>query len=141
MPSAMVNSGYLPLPFPPATQFARPTDVAAIPYLSENDRDLYREFLEAPFPRAIVISEAEGATMNYGFDPLSRALALCKKGAGKCGVYAVDDQVVWTPFPAAPHESRNDLLVETGEEDVMSENPGNRSADSALQGAAARFHW
>ena len=49
MPWAMVNAGYLPLPFPPATQFAGLTDVAAIPYLSENDRNLYREFLEALF--------------------------------------------------------------------------------------------
>jgi hypothetical protein len=105
MPSAVVDPHYMPVPFPPATQFASVTDVAAVPYLSDKGRDLYRKFLEAPFPRAFVISEGgSAASMNGGFDPLGRALASCRTGRARCGVYAVDGRVVWTPFPAVSRE-------------------------------------
>jgi dienelactone hydrolase len=139
MPSAMVNSGYLPLPFPSATQFAELTDVAAIPLLSDRDRDSYRRFLNSPFPRAFVISETGEATAtNTGFDPLGRALALCRKSMVRCGVYAVDDQVVWTPFPAGPHEPPNDLPAQA---DTISQSPGARTADAASDAATAPIRW
>jgi dienelactone hydrolase len=105
MPSALVNAGYMPEPFPPATQFAVVTDVAAVPYMTDAGRDLYRKFLEAPFPRAFAINEAgSAASNNGGFDPLGRALGICQNRGYRCGVYAVDDRVVWQPFPTGRRE-------------------------------------
>ena len=96
-----VNPGDLPLAFPPGTGFAAISDVAAVPYLSDKGRDLYRAFLDLPFPRTFVISAAgEAVSMSGGFDPLGRGLAACARGGGQCGVYAVDDRVVWKPFAA-----------------------------------------
>jgi dienelactone hydrolase len=112
MPSAEVNPGDLPVPFPPATPFAAVTDVAAVPYVSDKGRDLYRTFLDLPFPRAFVISAAGGAaSMSDGFDPLGRALAACQGGGVRCGVYAVDDRVVWKPFPTGAQERAYNVTV------------------------------
>ena len=103
MPAAEVNPGYLPEPFPPATNFAAITDVAAIPYLSEAGRERYRAFLGAPFPRVFVIDAAGDGIGTYGgFDPLGRAIRICQHRTSRCGVYAVDDRVVWKPFPDPP---------------------------------------
>jgi dienelactone hydrolase len=100
MPSAPVYPHYLPAAFPPATQFAPVNDVAAVPYLSDKVRDLYRKFLEAPFPRAFVVTQSGSASsQSNGYDPLGRALEICQKTTARCGVYAVDDRVVWKPFP------------------------------------------
>lgn len=100
MPFAPVYPHYLPMVFPPATQFAPLNDVAAVPYLSDKARDLYRKFLEAPFPRAFVVTESGSASsQSNGYDPLGRALEICRKTTARCGVYAVDDRVVWKPFP------------------------------------------
>jgi hypothetical protein len=76
MPSAPVNAGYLPQPFPAATQFAALRDVGAVPYLTNKGRELYGKFLEAPFPRAFVINEAgSAASNNGGHDSLGRGNA------------------------------------------------------------------
>jgi dienelactone hydrolase len=100
MPFTPVYPHYLPMVFPPATHFARLNDVAAVPYLSDKARDLYRKFLEAPFPRAFVVTESGSASsQSNGYDPLGRALEICQKTAARCGVYAVDDHVVWKPLP------------------------------------------
>jgi len=38
-----------------------------------------------------------------GYDPLERALVICKQHNFRCQVYAVDDQVVWPkPLPVPP---------------------------------------
>jgi hypothetical protein len=112
MPHADVNPGDLPLPFPPATQFAAVTDVAAVPNLTDKARDSYRKFLDLPFPRAFVITPTGGAaSMNGGLDPLGRAMAACRGAGAKCSVYAVDDQVVWKPFPIAPPERTYNITV------------------------------
>jgi dienelactone hydrolase len=112
MPSAMVDRRYMPLLFPPPTQFAAVTDVPAVPYLSDTGRDLYRKFLGAPFPRVFVINEAGGvASMNGGFDPLGRAIASCQSSTARCGPYAIDDQVVWKPFVGEPPERAYNVAV------------------------------
>jgi len=115
MPYAMVNAGYLPQPFPAATQFAAVTDVAAVPYLTDKGRELYRKYLEAPFPRVFVINEAGGvASTNGDFDPLGRALGICEQNRSyRCGVYAVDDRVVWKPFVAGPRERAVSIAAKT----------------------------
>jgi dienelactone hydrolase len=103
MPASEVNPGYLPEPFPPATNFAAVTDVAAIPYLSDVGRQRYRAFLQAPFPRVFVIDAAGDGIGTYGgFDPLGRAMTICQHRTTRCGVYAVDDHVVWKPLPDQP---------------------------------------
>ena len=115
MPHTEVNPGDLPLAFPPATQFAAVTDVAAVPYLSDAGRDLYREFLDLPFPRAFVISATgDAVSMSDGFDPLGRALAACQRRGVRCGAYAVDDRVVWKPFQTGPHEHAYNVTVKAG---------------------------
>ena len=87
MPHAQINPGYMPMPFPPATLFAVANDVAAVPYLTDEDCDLYRMFLEAPFPRAFLINEAGSAASNPGgFDPLGRSLGICRNRSARCGV-------------------------------------------------------
>jgi dienelactone hydrolase len=116
MPSKLVNTGYLPTPFPAATHFAMLSDVGAVPYLTDKARDVYRSFLEAPFPRAFVITEDGGAASDSGgFDPLGRALSICENGSTRCGVYAVDDHVVWTPFPAGPREQTYQIAIRAGQ--------------------------
>ena len=103
MPNTQVTPDYLPTTFPPATQFAAATDVAAVPYLTDKGRDLYRRFLDKPFPRAFIINAAGLVVSdNGGFDPLGRGLRTCKAQSYPCGVYAVDDRVVWKPLPIPP---------------------------------------
>jgi dienelactone hydrolase len=105
MPSAPVNPRYMPAPFPPATSFAAIDDVAAVPYLNDKGRDFYRKFLAVPFPRAVVITEAGGiSSFSGGFDPLGRALGICQNRSVRCGIYAVDDHVVWKPFSTEARE-------------------------------------
>jgi dienelactone hydrolase len=105
MPHADVNPGDMPLPFPPATQFADVTDVAAIPYISSRARALYGQFLQAPFPRVFMITAGGGATSaDGGFDPLGRAMNACHHVGAQCGVYAGDDRVVWKPFATVPEQ-------------------------------------
>lgn len=67
-------------------------------------RDLYRKFLETPFPRAFVLSETSVTVTSGGFDPLGRGLTMCRNHPAPCGAYAVDDRVVWTAPAASTHE-------------------------------------
>jgi dienelactone hydrolase len=115
MPHTEVHPGDLPLAFPPASGFAAVTDVAAVPYLSDKGRDAYRAFLELPFPRAFVIAATgKAVSMSDGFDPLGRALATCAMGGVRCGVYAVDDRVVWKPFAAVPRDRDFNVTAKAG---------------------------
>jgi dienelactone hydrolase len=112
MPYAPINPDYMPKPFPPATSFAAIDDVAAVPYMSDKGHDFYKKFLQAPFPRVFVINEAgSAATDNGGFDPLGRSLRLCQNRSVRCGIYAVDDRVVWKPFLTSPPERAYSVTV------------------------------
>lgn len=114
MPYATIDPGYMPAVFPPSTQFAALIDIAAVPYLNDKSRDLYRQFLNEPFPRVFVITDAGGSgSANNGFDPLGRALAACQSPTFRCGVYAVDDRVVWKPFPNGPRELAYKISAKT----------------------------
>jgi len=71
-------------------------DVRAVPYLSEQGRAVYRDFLGYPTPRAFAISKGG----SYGWavrasDPAAMALANCERRGGPCELYAMDKQVVW----------------------------------------------
>jgi dienelactone hydrolase len=84
-------------PVPPKTDFAALDDIDAVPFMHENGRAAYREYLQKVKPRAFAVS-ASGAWCwaEEGEDPGARALATCaSKGNGPCQLYSVDDNVVW----------------------------------------------
>ena len=75
MPSKITHPEYLPMNFPPATNFAAIDDVDAVPYLTDVGRNTYRKFLSDPMPKVFVFSPTGlAASFNGGFDPLGRAL-------------------------------------------------------------------
>ena len=81
----------------PKSDFARLDDVGAVPFLSEQGRAAYREYLNKLTPRAFAVS-ASGAWCwaEEGEDPDSRALAACQNKSNQpCQLYSVDDYVVW----------------------------------------------
>ncbi len=86
-----------PVPAPAIAQAAADVfDVKAVPYLNEQGRAVYRDFLGYPMPRAFAISKGGG----YGWavraaDPAAMALANCERRGGPCELYAMDKQVVW----------------------------------------------
>ena len=104
MPSDIVHPEYLPMDFPPPTNFAAISDVDAVPYLTDVGRNTYRQFLSDPMPKVFVFSPTGlAASFHGGFDPLGRAMNACQKRSQKCQVYAADDYVAWarpTPGPA-----------------------------------------
>lgn len=86
-------------PRPPATSFARVDEVDKVPVRSENALNLYRRFLASPPPRAFAIGPA-GAGFARGDWAIGNALGLCQARRGwPCRLYAVDNDVVWTPEP------------------------------------------
>lgn len=84
-------------PAPARSDFARVDDIDAVPYLSENGRAAYKEYLNKMTPRAFAVS-ATGAWCwaEEGEEPDARALATCAQKSGQpCQLYSVDDYVVW----------------------------------------------
>jgi hypothetical protein len=81
----------------PSTDFAKLDNVDAVPYMSENGRKGYREYLSKMTPRAFALSpNGEWCWAEEGEDPDARALAACEEQAGQpCRLYSVDDKVVW----------------------------------------------
>lgn len=98
MPTRVLYKVPLP-PLPPPTGFAATDDVDAVPFLSENGKRAYREYLTKMTPRAFAVS-ASGAWCwaEEGEDPEARALATCSAKSDKpCRLYSVDQHVVWNP--------------------------------------------
>lgn len=84
--------------------YAAIDDVAAVPYLTEQGRNAYREYLDKPAPKAFAVAGNGGAYSVWGKSrdlslPASageRALVLCERVAKRpCVLYAVDSTVVW----------------------------------------------
>jgi hypothetical protein len=83
--------------------FAPLEKVDAVPFLKENGRDGYREFLSKPTPRAFAI--APNGAWGFGFrtapgsrqpDIVGYAMERCnRRGNGECRLYALDGRVVW----------------------------------------------
>jgi dienelactone hydrolase len=86
-------------PVPPPTKFAAIDDVDAVPFLSENGKRAYQEYLTKMTPRAFAISPNGGwCWAEEGEDPEARALAACSAKSDKpCRLYSVDEHVVWNP--------------------------------------------
>jgi dienelactone hydrolase len=85
------------MPAPAETKFARIDDVESVPFLSENGRKAYREYLSKLTPRAFALSSSGAwCWAEEGEDPGSRALATCSaKSSEPCKLYSVDERVVW----------------------------------------------
>lgn len=98
MPTRVLHKVPLP-PLPQPTNFAGLDDVDAVPFLSENGRRAYREYLTKMTPRAFAVSPSGAWTWaEEGEDPEARALATCSAKSDKpCRLYSVDDHVVWNP--------------------------------------------
>ncbi|WP_229451980.1 dienelactone hydrolase family protein [Massilia niastensis] len=111
-------------PSPAKTGYAKVDDVDAVPFLSENGKRAYGDYLTKMTPRAFAVSPSGAWTWaEEGEDPGGRALATCTaKSTEPCTLYSVDDYVVWngeridqaekiratasaTPAPAAPASS------------------------------------
>jgi dienelactone hydrolase len=86
-------------PMPQATNFAKVDDVAAVPFLSENGKRAYAEYLTKMTPRAFAVSPSGAwCWAEEGEDPDARALATCSAKSDKpCRLYSVDEHVVWNP--------------------------------------------
>jgi hypothetical protein len=115
LPAAPVYPDYLPHPAPPATGWAKLTDVAAVPFLNDGGRALYRRFLAGPRPRAFVLARNGSASEAHGgYDPLGVALRRCAQAAGQCQAYAVNEEVVWTgPKAERPGEDPPRVVEKT----------------------------
>lgn len=96
MPTALLHK-VPPPPTPPATDFAKLDDVDAVPFLSENGRRAYADYLTKMTPRAFAVSPSGAWTWaEEGEAPDARALATCSaKSSQPCKLYSVDDYVVW----------------------------------------------
>lgn len=84
-------------PMPPRTDYARVDDIDAVPFLSENGRKAYQEYLTKLTPRAFAVSASGAWTWaEEGESPEARALATCSaKSDQPCRLYSIDDYVVW----------------------------------------------
>jgi len=84
---------------PTVTGAGKAIDVAAVPMISARQReDIYQRFLSAKSPKAIAIGSGGRMGFASGDDAMSNALGFCQRRTGQpCKLYAVDDDVVWTP--------------------------------------------
>jgi dienelactone hydrolase len=84
-------------PMPAKTNYAQVDDVEAVPFLSDNGRKAYRDYLTKLTPRAFAVSPSGAWTWaEEGEDPEARALATCSaKSSAACRLYSIDDYVVW----------------------------------------------
>jgi dienelactone hydrolase len=84
-------------PQPPKTSYANVDDITKVPFLTDNGRRAYQEYLTKLTPRAFAVSPSGAWTWaEEGEDPDSRALATCNAKSSKpCKLYSIDDYVVW----------------------------------------------
>ena len=86
-----------PRPTAPRTDFAKVDEIEAVPFLSENGRAAYADYLTKMTPRAFAVSPSGAWTWaEEGEAPDARALATCSaKSSEPCKLYSIDDYVVW----------------------------------------------
>lgn len=92
-------------PSRPRSNFAALDDIAAVPFLSDDGRAAYRQYLDKMTPRAFAVSPSGAwCWAEEGEEPETRALATCaKKSKQPCQLYSVDDYVVWPEETVAAH--------------------------------------
>jgi len=104
LPNRNLHPELMPVPYPAPTHFAAVDDVSKVPYLDDTGRQKYRDFLDEEMPRVFIIAPDGSSVVSYaGYDPLGRALELCRKAGRACQPYAIDDKVVWAPGLLASH--------------------------------------
>jgi hypothetical protein len=102
LPSTNLHPELLPEPYPAPTNFAELSNVYAVPFLNGPGRQRYAAFLTEEMPRVFVIAvDGSSVSSHGGYDPLERALKLCRMNGRTCRPYAIDEEVVW-PKPMAP---------------------------------------
>jgi hypothetical protein len=85
---------------PRASGYAAITDTRKVPLVSPAGQQEYQRFLNARLPKAFAISpDGRFWAWNAGtFDAMSAALTRCRQRSQQtCSLYAVDDEVVWSP--------------------------------------------
>lgn len=84
---------------PPASAYATVDQIDKVPLKPAGREARYRRFLEMKLPRALAIGPGGESGIASGDWAMGRALGFCAgAGAGgPCRLYAVDDDVVWTP--------------------------------------------
>lgn len=102
-------------PTVPKTDYAAVDDIEAVPYLTEEGRAAYREYLDKMTPRAFAVSpNGAWCWAEEGEAPEKRALATCAKTSGQdCKLYSVDDYVVWQGPRMPPAELDGGQLAST----------------------------
>jgi hypothetical protein len=70
-----------------------------VPFLSENGKRAYADYLTKMTPRAFAVSPSGAwCWAEEGEAPDARALATCSAKSDKpCRLYSVDENVVWNP--------------------------------------------
>ncbi|RJG20744.1 dienelactone hydrolase [Massilia cavernae] len=100
----------------PRTDYALVDEIDAVPYLTDDGRAAYREYLTKMTPRAFAVSP-NGAWSwgEEGEAPEKRALAACAKSSGQpCKLYSVDDYVVWEGTRKVPGDAGGGQLASAG---------------------------
>ena len=117
MPHSPVFPDYLPRPWPKPGDYAALDNVDKVPYLTDAGRKLYRDsFLTHALPRALAISTNGSVSAQFGgFDQVAHALESCQaRSQTACRIYAIDNDVVWQPFPDPPPPSHYAALQDAG---------------------------
>jgi dienelactone hydrolase len=86
-----------PVMRPPATEFAGIDQVDKVPVSAANREGVYRRFLAAALPRAFAVGPRGAWSWSSGDWTLGKALGRCGRTGNPCRLYAVDNDVVWTP--------------------------------------------
>ena len=75
--------------------------------MNEAGRALYDKFLQKPLAPRLHHRTGICFVAMGGFDPLTRGLEECRARSAQCGVYAYDNDVVWTPAPSQSEKIYN----------------------------------
>jgi dienelactone hydrolase len=106
-PTRITHQEFVPISPPPASGYAAIDDVNAVPFLNDQQRQAYREFLKKPAPKVFLIAEWRSVFVSAGgYDPMAIALANCEKEGLVCRPYAFNSDVVWSYPNAQPAATR-----------------------------------
>jgi len=117
MPHSPTFPDYMPSAWPGESGYATIGDVDKIPYLKQAARDFYSSrFLTHKLPRVLAISPHGDVAASFGgFDQVADVLKNCEtKFKRSCRIYAIDNDVVWQPFPDPPPPSHYAGLQDAG---------------------------
>jgi hypothetical protein len=102
LPVQNLNTAFRKNYFP--TSGAKLSDAAAVPWVSDNCRQRYQQWLQSALPRGFAIGDSGNCGFSSGTtvtndlpsDPAERALTICQRAnRGICQLYAIDNDVVF----------------------------------------------